>query len=83
MTVYAQKSRIVLQSRVRFASAIVHADWVEANLWLRRRAVHPSLRRTESLGASGWYHHFSLRELSDLDGALALLVREAYETTET
>ncbi len=83
VTVYAQKSRIVLQSRVRFASAIVHADWVEAKVWLRRRASHPSLRRTESLGAAAWYLHFSLREPSDLDEALAALVREAYEASET
>ncbi len=83
VTVYAQKSRIVLQSRVRFASAIVHADWLEANIWLRRRTAHRALRRTESLGAAGWYLHFSLREPSDLDKALAALVREAYEASET
>lgn len=81
-TVYAQKTRIVIQARVRFAGAVVHADWLEATLWLKRRAAHPCLRRVESFGRLGYGLHFCLRRPSDIDEALAELTREAYVVGE-
>jgi hypothetical protein len=78
VTIYAQKSRIVIQARVRFAGATVHAGYLDATLWLKRRAEHPRLRRTESFGALGYGLHFRLETPDDIDPGLARLMHEAY-----
>jgi hypothetical protein len=78
-TCYAQKTRIVFQAWVRFAGVVTHRDWLEAGLWLRRQVQHPRLRRVESFGRLGYGHYFRLEDPSDMDTALAGLVREAYE----
>jgi len=78
VTVYAQQTRIVLQGRVRFAGAVVHRQWLDVGLWLRRRAGHPLLTRIESFGRLGYGHHFRLRTAADVDKALVRLMREAY-----
>jgi hypothetical protein len=78
VTAYAQKTRIVIQARVRFAGAVVRAGYLDAGLWLRRRADHPHLRRVEDLGALGYIHHFRLERPSDIDEPLRMLMREAY-----
>jgi hypothetical protein len=39
VTVYAQKTRIVFQNRVRFAGAAPRNRWLEGRLWLKRRVV--------------------------------------------
>jgi hypothetical protein len=78
VTVYAQKTRIVIQGRVRFAGVVVRRGWVDAGLWLKRRVDHPCLARVESFGRLGYGHHFRLEQPSDIDAALAVLVREAY-----
>ena len=75
---YAQKSRIVIQARVRFAGAVVRANSLDASLWLRRRAAHRLLRRVEDFGPLGFGHHFRLVAPSDIDAPLQALVREAY-----
>ncbi len=77
-TCYAQKTRIVLQARVRFAGVVVRRQWLELGLWLHRRATHPALVRVESFGLLGYGHYFKLRSAADLDAALAALVAEAY-----
>ena len=78
VTIYAQKSRIVFQARVRFAGAVVRVGYIDAGLWLRRRVAHPRLRRTESFGALGYGIHFRLVKPGDIDAALGRLMREAY-----
>src|SRR5262249_13151017 len=78
VTVYAQKTRIVVQARVRFAGAVVRARWLDAGLWLKRRVEHPCLTRVESFGRLGYGHHFRLRYPTDADEALGDVVREAY-----
>ena len=65
-------------ARVRFAGAIVHDSYVDAGLWLRRRADHPRLRRVEDFGRLGQVHHFRLVSPGDVDPALEALMREAY-----
>ena len=80
VTVYAQKTRIVFQRRVRFAGAVVRAGFVDGSMWLRRRARHPRLARVESFGRLGFGLHFRLRDPADVDGRLAKLMREAYDT---
>jgi hypothetical protein len=83
VTIYAQKSRIVFQARVRFAGAVVRAGYLDAGLWLRRRADHPLLRRTESFGPLGYGLHFRLTRPADIDRALTGLMREAYLLART
>jgi hypothetical protein len=78
VTVYAQKTRIVFQRRVRFGGAVIRRDWVDAGLWLARRASHPRLQRTESFGRLGYGLHFELRAPEDIDAALGALMAEAY-----
>lgn len=75
---YAQKSRIVIQARVRFAGAVVRTSYLDASLWLRRRATHPRLRRVEDYGPLGVGHHFRLEVPTDIDAPLRALMREAY-----
>lgn len=78
VTVYAQKSRIVLQARVRFAGAVVHKQWLDAGLWLRRRVRHPRVYRIEDFGRLGYGVHFRLSSPADIDPRLVKLMREAY-----
>jgi hypothetical protein len=77
-TVYAQKTRIVFLTRVRFAGAIVHTHWLEGTLWLTRQARHPRLYRIETLGPRVHVHHFRLTDPREVDRGLATLAREAY-----
>jgi hypothetical protein len=77
VTVYAQKTRIVLQTRVRFAAVMVRDRSLDTTLWLKRRVTHPCLRRVEDLGRLGLVHHFKITSPSDLDPALKALTREA------
>jgi hypothetical protein len=80
VTVYAQKTRIVFQTRVRFAGAVVHNDWLDASLWLKRRANHPCAVRTECFGPLGYGVHFRLTNPDDIDSELKALMSEAYAT---
>lgn len=75
---YAQKTRIVIQARVRFAGAVVRTSYLDASLWLRRRAEHPLLRRVEDFGPLGFGHHFRLEAPTDIDSSLRALMHEAY-----
>ena len=60
--IYAQKTRIVIQARVRFAGAVGRRDWLDAGVWLKRRACHPRLHRVESFGHLGYGLHFLLQK---------------------
>ena len=78
VTVYAQKSRIVLLHRVRFLNVVVRKNFLDAGLWLRRKADHRLLIRTESYGNLGYGLHFRFEKPSDLDGTFSRLLRESY-----
>jgi hypothetical protein len=78
VTVYAQKTRIVLQARVRFAGAVVRGQWLDAGLWLRRRIEHPRVHRIEDFGRLGYGIHFRLNGPADIDARMVKLMREAY-----
>lgn len=78
VTVYAQKTRIVLQARVRFAGAVVRAQWLDAGLWLWRRVKHPRVHHIEDYGRLGYGVHFRLARPSDIDARIVKLMREAY-----
>jgi hypothetical protein len=62
----------------------VRTTYLDAGLWLRRRADHPRLRRVEDFGPLGYGHHFRLEHPSEIDAPLEALMREAYrvETQE-
>lgn|GEM_PF-325764 len=78
VTVYAQKTRIVIQSRVRFAGAVVESRWLNGTLWLRRRVSHPRVHRIEDFGKLGYGVHFRLTEPKQIDRRIVGLMREAY-----
>jgi len=80
VTVYAQKTRIVFQRRVRFAGAVVRKDWIDGSMWLRRPVTHPLLVRSENFGRLGYGHHFRINSPDDIDAELASLMLEAYTT---
>lgn len=76
--VYAQKTRIVLQSRVRFAGAVPRRDHLDASLWLRHLVRHPLIHRVDSLGRLGFYVQFRLGGPKDLDARIAKFMKAAY-----
>lgn len=78
VTVYAQKTRIVLQARVRFAGAVVRGTWLDAGLWLRRRITHPRVHHIEDFGRLGYGVHFRLQKPGDIDRRMIGFMREAY-----
>jgi hypothetical protein len=79
VTVYAQKTRIVFQVRVRFGGAVVHKRSLDASLWLTRKAAHPRLRRVESFNPRDHGHYFRFTDAAQVDAGFRRLVREAYE----
>ena len=76
-TVIPQRSRIALQSRVRFGSVLVRRRWLDCGLWLTRVVLHPLLRKVDDLGPAQ-YHWFRLTDPAQLDEELASLVSDAY-----
>jgi len=73
---------VVFQVRVRFAGIHFRTAWVEANLWLERRASHPRLARVKAfrdIGSHGYAHYFRFTAATQLDRAFADLAAEAYE----
>jgi hypothetical protein len=82
VTFYAQKTRIVIQTRVRFASVVVRKNWLDAAMWLKRQIEHPRLVRVEDFGRLGFGLHFRLASRKDIDHGLGELMREAYRIGE-
>jgi hypothetical protein len=78
VTVYAQKTRITFQVRVRFAGAVVKKNWIEGGVWLKRKVEHPRFFRIESVTPRDHVHRFRLSQLEDIDDELAEFIREAY-----
>ncbi len=76
--VIPQRTRIALQSRIRFGSVVVRRDWLDVALWLKQRAEHPRLRKVDDLGKAGFYHWFRLTDPDQLDDALGALISVAY-----
>jgi hypothetical protein len=77
VTVYAQKTRIVFQVRVRFAGAVIRKKWIEGGFWLKRRIEHPRFR-VESITPHDHVYRFRLARLEDIDKELESFLREAY-----
>ena len=77
VTIYAQKTRIVFQVRVRFVSVTSRKRWLDCTVWLKRRADHPLLRRLEFLPPYNYIHHFRLTEKVQID-QIEPLFHESY-----
>lgn len=75
--VYAQKTRIVFQTRGRFVAVTPRKGHLGGHLWLKRSRYHPLIHRIDSLGRD-FVHNFRLREREDLDKSFRDLLREAY-----
>lgn len=78
VTVIAQKTRLVIMGRVRFAGAVVRRDKLIASFALTRRIDDPRLR--VEVYSSRWIaHRFDVRSAADLEfPELAAWLCEAY-----
>ena len=79
--VIGQKTRIVINARVRFAGATVLRDRVRLNVALTRRIEAPWEERIDSYMGGRWQaHQFIVRSPAELEAipGLAALVCEGY-----
>ena len=78
--VIAQKTRIVIMGRVRFAGATVLRDRVRLNVALTRQIEAPWVERIESYGPRWNAHRFIVRTPEDLEAipGLDALLCEGY-----
>lgn len=82
VTVYAQKTRIICQVRVRFAGAVTRRHSLETHLWLKRHAEHTRLRRVEFIPPDNYIHRFLFNAPEQLDMPFRRLASEAYAIGE-
>jgi len=76
--VYAQKTRIVFQTRGRFVAITPRRQYLGGHLWLKRRRGHPIIHRIESLADRDFIHNFRLQRAEEIDDEFRDLLREAY-----
>ena len=78
--VIAQKTRIVIMGRVRFAGAVVLRDRVRLNVALTRRLDAPWVASIETYNARWHAHRFEARTPADVDAIAELpaLLCEGY-----
>jgi hypothetical protein len=79
VNVYAQKTRIVFQTRARFVALTPRQHVLAGHLWLKRRRAHAAIHRIEALLDRDFIHNFRLTDTTDLDAAFCDLLREAYD----
>jgi len=75
--VYAQKTRIVFQTRGRFVAVTPRKSHLGGHLWLKRSRPHPLIHRIDDLGRD-FVHNFRLTRREELDDGFCDLLREAY-----
>jgi Domain of unknown function (DUF5655) len=78
VTIYAQKTRIIFQTRARFTGVMTRKRFLECSLWLKRRIDSPRFHRIETFGGRDHVHYFRLSDPSQLDDELAEFLKEAY-----
>jgi hypothetical protein len=78
--VIAQKTRLVIMARVRFAGAEILRDRVRLNVALVRRIEAPWVTRIETYGPRWNAHRFEVRSRADVDAIseLPALLCEGY-----
>ena len=76
--IYAQKTRIVFQTRGRFVAVTPRKHHLGGHIWLKRPRPHPLVHRIDNLLDRDFVHNFRLTRLEDLDQRFCDLLREAY-----
>jgi hypothetical protein len=76
--VYAQKTRIVFQTRGRFVSVTPRKRYLGGHIWLKRPRTHPLVHRIDSLLDRDFVHNFRLTRIEDMDESFCELLREGY-----
>jgi Domain of unknown function (DUF5655) len=79
VNVYAQKTSIVFQVRVRFARAMPRRRWLDGHFWLKRRVSHPRLTKIELFLRNDWIHWFRITDPTQIDANFVKLLRESYK----
>jgi hypothetical protein len=82
VTVYAQKTRIVMQVRARFAGASVRKNWLECAVPFQRRVESPRFIRIDDPTRTDgvhWLHYFTLASVEEVDDEVRAWLREAYK----
>ena len=80
--VYAQKTRIVFQTRGRFVAVTPRKSHLGGHIWLKRPRAHPLVHRIDNLLGRDFVHNFRLTRREDLDERFCDLLREAYSVGE-
>src|SRR6185503_15015162 len=80
--VYAQKTRIVFQTRGRFVAVTPRKSHLGGHIWLKRRRSHRLIHRIDALLDRDFVHNFRLTRLEDVDEDFCDLIREAYSVGE-
>jgi hypothetical protein len=75
---YAEKTRIVFQTRGRFLAVTPRQHWLACHLWLKRKLAHARYHRVDSLAGRDFVHHFRLSSEEELDDELLEHIRESY-----
>ena len=76
--VYAQKTRIVFQTRGRFVAVTPRKHHLGGHIWLKRSRSHPRIHRIDPLLDRDFVHNFRLTRPEDIDDGFRELIREAY-----
>ena len=76
--VYAQKTRIVFQTRGRFVAVTPRKSHLGGHIWLKRPRPHPLVHRIDNLLDRDFVHNFRLTRREELDEGFCDLLREAY-----
>jgi hypothetical protein len=79
VTVYAQKTRIVLQVRARFAGGVVRKNWIECAVPFQKRVENPRFIRVEHPTRTDWIHYFRLSRPDEVDDEVRRWLAEAYK----
>lgn len=82
VTVYAQKSRIVMQVRARFAGTVVRKSWLECAIPFQREVDNPRFVRIEPPTRTDgvhWIHYFRLSRVDEVDADVRAWLAEAYK----
>lgn len=75
--VYAQKTRIIFQTRGRFTGVVVRRGWLDVHFWLKRRLDDPRFRKIEFIPKHDYIHSLRLQDEGQFDSWLLEVVREA------
>src|SRR5262245_51410442 len=76
--IYAQKTRIVFQTRGRFVAVTPRKSHLGGHIWLKRRRDHQVVYRIESLLDRDFVHNFRITHADEIDDPFCDLLREAY-----